>query len=185
MNDGLRVALLAADAVRQRGLAALVAAAGHAVTDETDSADVLLADAEAIDAGSPSPSIPIIVLGLDDPDASYAGILPRAPSPDLLDAAVRAVAAGLAVRAPPDQAEHGFHPAPSLPLDPPAPLLTPREIEVLAAIGQGLSNKEVARRLDISTHTVKFHLEAAFRKLGATTRAEAVAKGLRRRLIEV
>ena len=104
MSDGLRVALLAADAVRQRGLAALVAAAGHAVTDETDSADVLLADAEAIDA-SPSLSVPIIVLGLDDPDASFAGILPRAPSPDLLDAAVRAVAAGLTVRAPPDQAE--------------------------------------------------------------------------------
>ncbi len=185
MSDGLRVALLAADAVRQRGLAALVAAAGHAVTDETDSADVLLADVDAIEAGSPSLAVPIIVLGLDDPDASHAGILPRAPSPDLLDAAVRAVAAGLVVRMPPEQAEHGFHPAPSLPPDQPAPLLTPREIEVLAAIGQGLSNKEVARRLDISTHTVKFHLEAAFRKLGATSRAEAVAKGLRRRLIEL
>lgn len=180
MSDGLRVALLAADAVRQRGLAALVAAAGHAVSDETDRADLLLADAEAIDADGPPPPLPTVVLGLDDPDSAYAGILPRAPSPGQLDAALRAVAAGLIVRTPPDQEEHGFHPA-----DDPAPLLTPREIEVLALIGQGLSNKEVARRLDISAHTVKFHLEAAFRKLGATSRAEAVAKGLRHRLIEL
>ena len=46
-------------------------------------------------------------------------------------------------------------------------------------------NKAVARRLGISAHTVKFHLEAVFRKLGVTTRAEAVARGLRQRLIEV
>ncbi len=67
---------------------------------------------------------------------------------------------------------------------PPA-LLTPREIEILTAIGEGKSNKEAARALGISAHTVKFHLEAVFAKLGAANRAEAVAKGLRRRLIEV
>ena len=61
-------------------------------------------------------------------------------------------------------------------------LLTPREIEVLGAIGEGLTNKAVARRLDISLHTVKFHLESLFRKLGARTRTEAVAKASERRL---
>jgi two-component system, NarL family, nitrate/nitrite response regulator NarL len=63
--------------------------------------------------------------------------------------------------------------------------LTPREVEVLAAIGDGLSNKAVARRLGISQHTVKFHVESLFRKLGVATRAEAVHKGLWRRLIEM
>jgi DNA-binding NarL/FixJ family response regulator len=61
-------------------------------------------------------------------------------------------------------------------------LLTPREIEVLGAIGEGLNNKEIARRLDISLHTVKFHIESLFRKLGARTRTEAVAKASERRL---
>ena len=64
-------------------------------------------------------------------------------------------------------------------------LLTPREVEVLAAIGNGLSNKAVARQLGISQHTVKFHVEALLRKLGAASRAEAVHKGLRQRLIEM
>jgi DNA-binding CsgD family transcriptional regulator len=61
-------------------------------------------------------------------------------------------------------------------------LLTPREAEVLAAIGEGLSNKEIARRLDISLHTVKFHIESLFRKLGARTRTQALAKAAERRL---
>ncbi|MGH6611344.1 MAG: response regulator transcription factor, partial [Burkholderiaceae bacterium] len=60
-------------------------------------------------------------------------------------------------------------------------LLTPRELDVLAAIGAGSSNKAIARELGISLHTVKFHIESLFRKLGARTRAEAVAKGLERR----
>jgi DNA-binding NarL/FixJ family response regulator len=60
-------------------------------------------------------------------------------------------------------------------------LLTPREIDVLTAIGAGLGNKAIARELGISLHTVKFHIESLFRKLGARTRAEAVAKGLERR----
>jgi len=61
-------------------------------------------------------------------------------------------------------------------------LLTPREIEVLSAIGEGLTNKAIARRLDISPHTVKFHLESLFRKLGARTRTEALVKASERRL---
>jgi len=59
-------------------------------------------------------------------------------------------------------------------------LLTPREIEILDAIGQGLTNKMIARRLQISLHTVKFHVESVFRKLGVRSRAEAVARALER-----
>ena len=56
---------------------------------------------------------------------------------------------------------------------------------MLGALGNGMTNKEVARLLGIPPHTVKFHIESLFRKLGAASRAEAVAKGLRRGLIEV
>jgi DNA-binding NarL/FixJ family response regulator len=55
-------------------------------------------------------------------------------------------------------------------------------MEVLSAIADGLTNKMIARRLDISLHTVKFHVEAVFRKLGASTRTEAVARARERRL---
>jgi len=72
----------------------------------------------------------------------------------------------------------GFATAP----DEPRALLTPREIEVLSAIGEGLTNKSIARRLDISLHTVKFHVESLFRKLGVRTRTEALAKASERRL---
>jgi DNA-binding CsgD family transcriptional regulator len=44
-----------------------------------------------------------------------------------------------------------------------------------------MTNKAIARRLDISLHTVKFHVESLFRKLGARTRTEAVAKASERR----
>lgn len=59
--------------------------------------------------------------------------------------------------------------------------LTPRETQVLEAMADGLTNKAIARRLGISLHTVKFHLESVFRKLGARTRTEAVARALERR----
>ena len=60
-------------------------------------------------------------------------------------------------------------------------LLTPREVEVLGARGEGLTNKAIARRFGISLHTVKFHVESLFRKLGARTRTEALAKAAERR----
>jgi DNA-binding NarL/FixJ family response regulator len=60
-------------------------------------------------------------------------------------------------------------------------LFTPREMEVLSAIADGLTNKMIARRLEISLHTVKFHVESLFRKLGVRTRTEAVAKARERR----
>ncbi len=53
---------------------------------------------------------------------------------------------------------------------------------MLSAVAEGLTNKSIARRLDISLHTVKFHIESLFRKLGVRTRTEAVAKASERRL---
>ena len=101
-------------------------------------------------------------------------------APAQLDAALRAVAAGLAVRPLAILPEPRFAPLPEDGSPPP----TAREIEVLTALADGLSNKAIARRLGISPHTVKFHLEQLFRKLGAGCRAEAVAKGLKRQIVE-
>src|SRR5205823_10818692 len=61
--------------------------------------------------------------------------------------------------------------------------LTPREMEVLRLIAEGLGNKQIAGRLAISEHTVKFHVGSVFAKIRASTRAEAVIIGARRGLI--
>ena len=61
-----------------------------------------------------------------------------------------------------------------------APLLSTREREVLALLAQGHATKNIAHLLGISSHTVKAHVESIFAKFGATTRAEAVAIGVRR-----
>jgi NarL family two-component system response regulator YdfI len=61
--------------------------------------------------------------------------------------------------------------------------LTGREREVLEMLSRGLSNKLIARRLSISEHTVKFHVSSIYTKLGASSRTDAVSRGVRRGLI--
>jgi DNA-binding NarL/FixJ family response regulator len=63
--------------------------------------------------------------------------------------------------------------------------LTPREIEVLQLLAEGLSNKSIADRLGISDQTVKFHVASVTSKLGASNRTDAVRLALRRGLISV
>jgi DNA-binding CsgD family transcriptional regulator len=63
--------------------------------------------------------------------------------------------------------------------------LTPREHDVLALVADGLPNREIARQLGISEHTVKFHLASVFGKLGASSRTEAVQRALRMGLIHI
>jgi two-component system, NarL family, nitrate/nitrite response regulator NarL len=151
-NDTLRVALQPADPGQRDRVARMVGEAGHVVVAEQAGADILLVD------------------------------VPAGMTPQALDTALRAVAAGLRARRLGALEPAGFAAAEE---EGPPVLLTPREMEILTAIGEGSSNKEIARRLGISTHTVKFHLEAVFAKLDASSRAEAVAKGLRRGLIEL
>lgn len=185
----LRVLLEAKDAARRNDLADLLAEAGHEVAaDAAGPWDVALVD---LVPGEETPALdggPFVLLSATDggePDAASSeavSVLPRSATARQIEAALAAAAAGLVVRAPgtPPAAGPGF-----ARYEPGAPLLTPREVEILALVGEGASNKAVARRLDISAHTVKFHLEAVFRKLGVATRAEAVARGLRQRLIEM
>jgi two-component system, NarL family, nitrate/nitrite response regulator NarL len=177
----LRVLLRAGDPVRRRGLAAMVEAAGHQVVTETP--DVVLCDLARDTAPPAEAEAPVVVLtGEAMRGEQPAGVLPREVNAAQLDPALRAAAAGLLVRAPGGFPPDGFRPVGD---DAPSALLTPREAEILTRVGQGMSNKAVARALGISVHTVKFHLEALFAKLEATSRAEAVAKGLRGGVIEL
>ena len=63
--------------------------------------------------------------------------------------------------------------------------LTVREREVLELLSRGLPNKLIARRLQISEHTVKFHVSSIYAKLGASSRTDAVSRGVRRGLITI
>jgi two-component system nitrate/nitrite response regulator NarL len=105
--------------------------------------------------------------------------LPRDASAEQIDAALRAVAVGLSVSVA-DGPARGFEALP----EPDEPtLLTPRELEVLRDVADGLTNKEIAGHLGISLHTVKFHVESLMRKLVVSSRAEAVSKSMRLRLL--
>jgi DNA-binding NarL/FixJ family response regulator len=65
----------------------------------------------------------------------------------------------------------------------PGEAMTPRERDVLDLLGEGLSNRAIAERLGISTHTVKFHVAAIYGKLGSATRAETVRRAFQRGLL--
>jgi DNA-binding NarL/FixJ family response regulator len=172
MPGRLRVAVVSSNGAAHDRLASLVAQCGHQLVEAAASPDAVLTDGAAA-------VLPAAAVAVGAIDGEFAGWLPPDAGAAQVDAALRAVAAGLTVRAAPRQTPN-FE---SLPEEPPV-LLTPREIEVLGAVGNGMSNKEVARLLGISPHTVKFHIESLFRKLGAASRAEAVAKGIRQQIVE-
>jgi two-component system, NarL family, nitrate/nitrite response regulator NarL len=175
----LRVRLIAPDPIRRHGLTAMLAESGHSVV--TESPDVVLCDAGAAAVPPPEAEAPVVALTDRMPSDPPAGVLPREVTAAWLDLALRAAAAGLLIRAPGLAHEEpvGFAAAPE------ESPLTPRETEVLRLIAQGFGNKAVARQLNISVHTVKFHLESLFARLGVTNRAEAVAKGLTGGVIEL
>lgn len=136
---------------------------------------------------APEAAVPVVAL-LPGPEwASSAwqvgvhSLLPRNVDVQTLVAALAAARQGLWVLAP------GL--APSLPFRPGGPSdeelepLTPRELEVLQLMAEGLANKAIARELQISEHTVKFHVNAILSKLGVQSRTEAVVRATRAGLI--
>ncbi|HKE93312.1 MAG TPA: response regulator transcription factor [Povalibacter sp.] len=164
--SGLAVAVIATEH-RATGLRERVLRTGHRLVEVEDAQLIVTDDA------TPISDKPILLLGSHD--SGSANWLHDECTTEQFDAALRAIAVGLTVRSNAGRlfdalAEH----------DPPA-LLTPREFEVLDAISAGHGNKAIARDLGISLHTVKFHIESLFRKLGVRTRAEAVARGFDRR----
>ena len=116
-------------------------------------------------------------------EALHAGaraILPRKAKPDDIVIAIKAVTNGLAVL-PGDLFLTLLSKASLVgelldDNDVDRARLTARELEVLAAMADGVSNKAIARRLGISFHTAKFHVAAILAKLNADSRTEAVAK---------
>ena len=114
-------------------------------------------------------------------------VLPNDVSPEQLVAALQAAASGLLVLHPAQAAAqvatNGFASARSRELNELAEPLTPRESEVLQMLAGGLGNKEIASKLAISEHTVKFHVASILSKLGAASRTEAVSLGIRRGLV--
>jgi len=116
--------------------------------------------------------------------AGVHAILPSEVSPGHLISALQAAVAGLVVLHPSD-VESALVPA-SRVSHPVADLresLTRREREVLQMLASGLANKEIAARLSISDHTVKFHVASILGKLGASSRTEAVSLGIRHGLV--
>lgn len=118
--------------------------------------------------------------------AGAQGLLSRSAPPERIAIGITAVAQALTVvetdyraavagRATLPPAPFGFSDDES----PLAEELTPRELEVLRLLAEGLPNKTIAQRLDISEHTVKFHVNALLGKLGVSSRTEAVVRATR------
>jgi DNA-binding CsgD family transcriptional regulator len=168
----LRVLVYAVDTARRDALLSLARDAGHESVNAIEAADVVLCDGE----GPANTGKPVVALG--GLEADQAGWLPRDAPANQVHAALAAAAAGLTVRIT-GEPQAGFA---AMEEQGHLALFTPRELEVLSAIADGLTNKMIARRLDISLHTVKFHVESVFRKLGVRTRTEALAKARQGRL---
>ena len=158
--------------------------------------DVVLMDAADINKLSPRHRFgegPVIVMVADDFSRSkiqralqngVRAIVGHKSSGDEIAAAVEAAVAGLTALA----AEHmdtllppsfGSFDEAEFPDEP----LTTREIEVLALLAEGVGNKDIAERLKVSEHTVKFHVSSILGKLGAASRTEAVTEGIRRGIV--
>ncbi|HTB16642.1 MAG TPA: response regulator transcription factor [Bryobacteraceae bacterium] len=133
--------------------------------------------------------IPVVLL-LDSMDSGLIGAALRAgirgaiawdATPQEIESAVHAANAGLVVTTPTLLA--AFAPEPQLFGEELAEPLSVRELEVLDQLAEGLSNKLIAHRLNISEHTVKTHVASIFAKLGASSRTEAVSQAIRRGLV--
>jgi NarL family two-component system response regulator YdfI len=209
----IRVFIVAASSLARGGLENLLATRGVSVVGRSASLeslfeqivdvepDVVLVDASggnsesALDAlfSSNLAAETTVILLIDHSRPSWTAealragvraILPSEVSPEQFAAALQAAMAGLVVVHPSEiPAALPQASAASSPLAELTEPLTTREREVLQMLASGLVNKEIAAKLSISEHTVKFHVASILGKLGAATRTEAVSLGIRRGLV--
>ncbi len=211
MEELLRLIVLADDPLVRAGLAALAATLPDCVVVSQGHGDVLFdasagllevsADVVLWDAGWEidekqseerlGEAIPVLALV---PDVESAAAVWRLGVRNIIDrshgmleeelpAAIAATAAGLVVLAPSFARTLSLGDAPVE--TEPAIDLTPREIEVLTLLAEGLTNKAIAHQLTISDHTVKFHVNAILTKLDAQSRTDAVVRATRLGLISL
>ncbi len=148
--------------------------------------DVILADVEGqgADLIQTLPGAHVVLLAQENAlpliRNGARAVLPHGASSQEIGLAIEGVAAGLVVLHPDafdsPQGEQALASAVN-------GRLSPREVEVLGMLSEGLANKEIAYRLGISEHTVKFHVASLFQKLDASSRTEAVTLGIRKGLI--
>lgn len=193
-----RVAIYADSAAHARQLATLLAEDERLEIVETRAAlrffapsalaDVVLAaHIRPEDLSREGP--PVVLLSAEQPrfppfPAPVHAWLPEDTLPAEISAALIAAAQDLTVLTP-GQARRWSKNEPG---DQPPPFveaLTPRELQVLRMMADGLGNKQIATRLAISDHTAKFHVAQILAKLRASSRAEAVAVGIRRGLVPI
>jgi two-component system, NarL family, response regulator YdfI len=192
-----RVFVIAPSEVVRAGLNALMGSshisvlAGSAASiaeaaDSESTADVYLVDTDSLDtrALEELEEARVVVLAAE-PEAfrgAAQGVLPRSANAAQIVAAVEAVGAGLIVMDPAlaDGAREGLRVRETAE---PATALSARELEVLRMLASGLANKEIAWRMQISEHTVKFHISSIFQKLKVSSRTEAVTMGMRMGLV--
>ncbi|GAA1816744.1 response regulator transcription factor [Actinomadura chokoriensis] len=110
-------------------------------------------------------------------EAGATGYLLKDAPPDRLFAAIRSAAAGDSALAPSVASRLLGR------MRTPAAALTPRELDVLGLVAEGLSNRQISRRLFLSETTIKTHLVHIYAKLGVDSRTAAVAAATRRGLI--
>ncbi|MGB9753264.1 helix-turn-helix domain-containing protein [Roseiflexus castenholzii] len=201
----IRVLIVAPTPALRAGLRALLTAANVEIIDAIGSLvdlsgiaadiDVILAADESVlaDADQVLAEEPRYAALLLSDDARQADVLRGLPltawgilTHDVgaaeLAAALHAVAQGLIVLAP-NLAARLLQARQSPIEEPTGEPLTARERDVLELVSQGLSNKQIAQKLHISEHTVKFHLSSLFAKLGVSSRTEAVNRGARQGII--
>ena len=110
-------------------------------------------------------------------DAGAAGALIKETPHTKLVAAIRAIAKGRRVISPEIQQNISDQPAP--------PELSPRQLEILRLVADGLTSKAISNKLEIGPDGVNAHLRAIFSKLGAASRSEAVAIALKKHLLKM
>jgi DNA-binding NarL/FixJ family response regulator len=186
------VALGVADpALRRRLTGVLAEAPGLEPVAEPGAADVLIAQAVPPRGGRDAPPVLVLAEGAAAQAAALRagarGVLPPDAGAAQIAAALVALARGLVVAppglVPPPPATTAAAPVVVVAAEPAAGSLTPREREVLALLAAGAANKVIARRLGVSFHTAKAHVASVLAKLGASSRADAVARGVRAGLV--